>query len=121
MGLFCFIFRASLSEPCHLALSMKLNLHRTLQHIAVRLHIVLRVGQVKRAMAVHTIRACLELEQKRLSDSRERIMVRRRYLYVRKCSLRGCAALFPGRNRDWNHRSQKYSGTNRDPASCTTH
>ena len=75
---------------------MKLNLRRTLQRIAVRLHIVLRVGQVKRAMAVHTIRACLELEQRRLNDSRERIMVRRTYLCVRQCSLRGHAALFSG-------------------------
>jgi len=61
---------------------MKLNLRRTLQRIAVRLHIVLRVGQVKRAMAVHTIRACLELEQKRLSDTRENIMVRNRLVCI---------------------------------------
>ena len=52
-----------------------LNLCRTLQRIAIRLHVVLRTGQVKRALAIQTISACLELETERLDTARKRISV----------------------------------------------
>jgi len=52
-----------------------MNLCRTLQRIAIRLHIVLRVVQVKRAMAVHTVSACPALEQQRLEEAGKTIMV----------------------------------------------
>jgi len=49
---------------------------RTLQRIAIRLHTVLRIGKLKRSMAIHTVIACMELEKERLNAARQRIVVR---------------------------------------------
>jgi len=46
-----------------------------LQRIAIRLHIVLRVGQVKRSVAAHTVSACLVLEEDRLAEAGKTIIV----------------------------------------------
>jgi len=48
---------------------------RTLQRVAIRLHIVLHTGNFKRAMAIHTVSACLELVEKRLDEARNTISV----------------------------------------------
>jgi len=52
-----------------------LNPSRTLQRIAIRLHTVLLTSQVKRAMAIHSVSACLVLEESRLKDARNTISV----------------------------------------------
>ena len=48
---------------------------RTLQRVAIRLHVVLHTGNIKRAMAIHTVGACLELVEKRLDEARKTISV----------------------------------------------
>ena len=53
-----------------------LIIYRILQRIAIRLHIVMRVGQVKRLMATQTVNACLVLEEQRLAEAGKTIMVR---------------------------------------------
>ena len=52
-----------------------LKFYRMLQRIAIRLHIVLRVGQVKRSVAAHTVSACLVLEEDRLAEAGKTIIV----------------------------------------------
>jgi len=47
-----------------------------MQRIAIRLHIVLRVGHIKQAMATHTVSACLVLEEQRLAEAGKTIIVR---------------------------------------------
>jgi len=49
---------------------------RTLQHVAIWLHVVLHTGSVKRAMAIHTVGACLDLVENRLDEARKTISVR---------------------------------------------
>jgi len=58
-----------------------------LQRIAIRLYVVLRMGQVQRRMAVQTILTCLVLEQGRLVEAQKNISVRDDPIPVQFCSL----------------------------------
>ena len=53
-----------------------LRSYRTLQRIAIRLHVVLHAKLVKRAIAVNYVTACLTLEERRLDEARKTISVR---------------------------------------------
>jgi len=55
---------------------------RILQRVAIRLHVVLHTRNFKRAMAIHTVGACLELVEQRLEEARKTISVRPRILTV---------------------------------------
>jgi len=46
-----------------------------LWRIAIRLRIILSAGWIKRALAIHSINACLDSERQRMQDARDNIMV----------------------------------------------
>jgi len=52
------------------------ELPRTLQRIAIRLHVVLGTGKTKLATAVHTVAASLTREKERLDTAQRDIDVR---------------------------------------------
>jgi len=54
-----------------------LTTSRTLWRIVIRLQMIMGAGWAKRALAVHSVSACLEVERQRIKQARKDISVSR--------------------------------------------